>query len=347
MKLIKWYLIYKFLYSWLILLFWSTIHWASEPKTSALHRPEPCMPAVPGQMRELPSEAPGIPYRLPGQRRLKNPLGAQWILMADCANFAKNPANSERNYLDKNRSAIARLGCLANLCLAPFWHCDMWLMWHGDIWWYYMILSQDHHMEMAKLLEAVLEKKMQKFQNLGSDNVPPGSPELGCLPFFILYPFNRENKSTMTLGVHESSPSFQPRSSSEAIRCWGPDCVETSCGVGEVGIDVGEFQIQVLRFENRWKKNRMAQIGHQQNIQNKVSFSFVFIGFHLLRLFLLATLQKLHSQGTKWTLIRLDTAKSSICSRLKSLTLGHAMWIQWYFSWTKSREIQQIYSWDG
>lgn len=196
MKLIKRYLIYKFLYSWLILLFYSTIHWASEPKTSALHRPEPCMPAVPGQMRELPSEAPGIPYKLPRQKNpWKAPNGSWWrpiekhtwnhddkkgAIFSFCAELVKNPENSEKERIDQIGNS--QVGLSRKRLFGIFWM-------FGDTIWYYPMITT-----WQNCLKQSWKRRCRSSKTFGSDNVHPGSPQIRCLPFFILYPLNSENK---------------------------------------------------------------------------------------------------------------------------------------------------------
>lgn len=72
--------------------------------------------------------------------------------------------------------------------------------------------------------------------------------------------------------------------------------------------------------KNRWKKNRGSNWGFNKTYKTTYPSVLCFIGLNICCVYGLFLLAKLHGQGTKWTLIRLDTAKSSICSRLKSLT---------------------------
>lgn len=143
--------------------------------------------------------------------------------------------------------------------------------------------------------------------------------------FFIRSIVKTNNESSPSFHIkyfHRNSHHFNPATHQRLFDAEVPSCVETSCGVGEVGIDVGEFQIQVLRWLKIVGKKNMAQIRALTKQTKQISTTYpsvlCFIGFYLLRLG--SFLAKLHGQGTKWTLIRLDTAKSSICSRLKSLT---------------------------
>lgn len=155
------------------------------------------------------------------------------------------------------RSAIARLGCLGNVCLASF-ECLVILYdtipWspHGKTAW---SSPGKEDAEVPKPLAAT----MSILVALKLDAFPSS--------FFIRSIVKTNNESSPSFHIFTSNISTGILIIStlqligQPIRCWGPDCVETSCGVGEVGIDVGEFQIQVLRgSKNRWKKKTVAQI---------------------------------------------------------------------------------------